>query len=160
MGGSGGNPAPCHPFQSRELFETHAELWWSLFCLSRTLANTHWHFLVQGGHCIKPQEMEMLMTLGSETAVLLCSVIPGGRQPLENRLQGVFSHRGQCFSNCIPRNPEVPWTTSGTEAGVRDPEEKGRGTGSPVAKAPGLLPPFRNFCFHLFFMLWFCVLLH
>lgn len=68
--------------------------------------------------------------------------------------------REQCFSNSIPRNPGVPWRRSGTEAGVRGLEEQGRETGSPVPKAPGPLPPFRNFSFPLFPVLWSCILLH
>lgn len=159
MRGSGASPASSRPWQSRELSEAHTALWWS-FCQLSTLANTHWDVLVPGGHCLSPCEMEMLVARGSEAAALLCSVIPGGRQPLQNTLRGVFVRGEQCFSNCTPRNPEVPWTASRSEAGVRGPEEKGRETGSPVAKAAGLPPPLWNFCFHLFFMLWFCIPLH
>lgn len=136
MRGSGASPASSHPWQSRELSEAHTELQWSLFCRLSSLANTHWDVLVPGRHCLNPRETEMLVTRGSEAAVLfLPSVIPGGRHPLQNTLRGVFVHGEQCFSNRTPRNPEVPWTASRSEAGLSGPEEKSRETGSPEAKA-------------------------
>lgn len=119
MRGSGASPASSHPWQSRELSEAHAALWWSLFCRLSALANTHWDVLVPGRHCLNPRETEMLVTRGSEAAVpLLRSVIPGGRQPLQNTLQGVFVHGEQCFSNCTPRNPEVPGLHQGVRQGL------------------------------------------
>ena len=139
MRGSGASPASSHPWQPRELSEAHAALWWPLFCRLSALADTPWDVLVPGRHCLNSHETEMLATRGSEAAVLLLrSVIPGGRQPLQNTLRGVFVRGEQCFSNRSPRNPEAPWTASRSEAGLSGPAKKAREAGSQESTAAGL----------------------